>query len=124
MICRLDVEDDARVGWSGGTKTPSCRNDLILESRMGDEAEGDRRMIGSTRREEEDDDDEEDEIAVGGFLGSASPAEGAGRIPPLPGIGLFAPGRALRFRPRKVSAVLRTWENSYETSLASNSASY
>ena len=36
-----------RVGWSGGTKTPSWRNDRTFDMRMRDEADGESRMIGS-----------------------------------------------------------------------------
>ena len=62
---------------------PSERNDLTLVIRSSDEAEGERRMIGSGRRDEELDPD--------GFLGrEVSPADGAGTgAPLLPG---FVPG--------------------------------
>lgn len=68
--------------------------------------------MGSGRRELPDDEEEP------GFLGSARPAEGAGTmIPPLPGGPLLLPGgywpRELRLRPRKISAVLRICEKSY-----------
>lgn len=112
MMWMLEVVCDANVGWSGGTKTPSWRNVLMLERRMGDEADGERRMIGSGRRELPDDDD------MPGFLGRARPAEGAGTmIPPLPELILLLPGgywpREPRLRPRNISAVLRMCEKSY-----------
>lgn len=80
---------------------------------MGDEADGERRMMGSGCRELLDDEEET------GFLGSARPAEGAGTmIPPLPVGPLLLPGgywpRELRLRPRKISAVLRICEKSYK----------
>lgn len=87
----------------------------MLDRRIGEEADGERRMIGSGRRELPD--DEEDEGP--GFLGSARPADGAGTMmPPLPGPALLLPGgywpRELRLRPRKISAVLRICEKSYK----------
>jgi hypothetical protein len=93
----------ARVGWSGGTKTPSCRKERTLDMRIRDEAEGERRMIGSWFLE------------LPLFRGWVRPADGAGTT----GCGLlpgFAPGGYCpvreRLRPRKVSATLRTCEKS------------
>jgi hypothetical protein len=37
----------AKVGWSGGTNTPSPRNERTFDMRMSEEAEGERRMMGS-----------------------------------------------------------------------------
>lgn len=47
MYRRLLELDMERVGWSGGTKTPSWRKDLTLDMRMSEDADGERRMIGS-----------------------------------------------------------------------------
>jgi hypothetical protein len=48
---RIDVDALAvYVDESGGTKTPSWRNERIFDRRRRDDAEGDRRMIGSGRR--------------------------------------------------------------------------
>jgi hypothetical protein len=58
-----------RVGWSGGTKTPSWRKDLMFDMRIREEADGERRMIGSGREDEPDLRD--DEVMD-------SPADGAG----------------------------------------------
>lgn len=58
--------DMARVGWSGGTKIPSCRKDFTFDMRIRLDAEGERRIIGSGEREEAP------------FRGSGRPAEGPG----------------------------------------------
>ncbi len=42
----VDIED------SGGVYTPPSRNDLILDIRKSDDAEGDSKMMGSGRRDE------------------------------------------------------------------------
>lgn len=44
MLGDVDME---RVGWSGGMKTPSWRKDLTFVMRIREEAEGERRMMGS-----------------------------------------------------------------------------
>ena len=79
----------------------------MLESRIGEDADGESRMIGSGRRDELDP----------GFLARGSPAEGAGTtgMGRLPGFApaAYAPVREERLRPRKISAVLRTCEKSY-----------
>jgi len=94
---KLASVDMLRVGWSGGTKTPSWRKDLMFDMRMREEAEGERRMIGSGREFDLRDD------------GIESPAEGAGTIDELLTPGL-APAWAprLRLRSRNSSALLRT----------------
>lgn len=69
---KLASVDMDSVGWSGGTKMPSCRKDLMFDMRMRDEAEGDRRMMGSGR-----------ELDL--REGIERPAEGAGIIL-LPGL--------------------------------------
>lgn len=78
----------------------------MFERRMGDDAEGDSRMIGSGRRDELDP----------GFFASGSPADGVGTtgMGRLPGFApaAYAPVRDERLRPRKISAVLRTCEKS------------
>jgi hypothetical protein len=53
----------------GGVNTPSSRNDLMLDMVSSDEAEGERRMIGSWRLdldEPEADEDEEPEPETDG----------------------------------------------------------
>lgn len=77
------------VGWSGGTKIPSCRKDLTFVMRISDDADGESRMIGFECR------------PVFGM----SPADGAG----LAGLGWG-------LRRRMVSAVLRICEKSYPVS--------
>lgn len=72
---------------------PDSRKDLMFDMRRREEAEGESRMIGSGRR--------------AGFLGRETREvgfdEGVGTVVEL--------GRG-RFRPRKISADLRTWEKS------------
>lgn len=98
----LEDVDMARVGWSGGTKTPSPRKDLTFDMRIRDDADGERRMIGSGRDEPFFED------------GGPSPAEGVGRSADLLGAAFVAPVvvPARLLRPRKVSALLRTCEKS------------
>lgn len=60
----LGEVDMLRVGWSGGTKTPSWRKDLTFVMRIRLEAEGERRMMGF-------------ECPLC-FLGMPRPAEGVG----------------------------------------------
>lgn len=82
----------------------------MFERRMSDEADGERRIIGSGRR-----DDVDDEPGMPGFLGSGIPADGGGSGSPLtPGLtpGGYCPVRE-RLRPRNVSAIFRTCEKSY-----------
>lgn len=43
----LEALGIASVAWSGGTNTPSPRNDRTFDMRMREEAEGERRMMGS-----------------------------------------------------------------------------
>lgn len=103
----LDGVEVARVGWSGGTNTPSWRKDLMFDMRIREEAEGERRMMGSGRRED-------DGPGRPDFLGTGRPADGAGTPGGLlPGLtpGGYWPVRE-RLRPRKASAVLRTCEKS------------
>lgn len=76
-----------RVGWSGGTKTPSCRKDLTFVIRISDDADGDSRIIGFECRP--------------GLLGTR----------PADGVGLT--GLACGLRRRMLSAVLRTCEKSF-----------
>lgn len=99
MLGDVDME---RVGWSGGTNTPSWRKDLTFVMRIREEAEGERRMMGSVW------------ALLLCFLGMERPEEGVGiRGVLFPGRGLvLVPGAGLRLRPRKVSAVLRTCEKS------------
>lgn len=52
MCRRLAVVWEERVWWSGGTKTPSWRKERTLDMRRRDEAEGERRMMGSDRLDE------------------------------------------------------------------------
>lgn len=104
ILRMLEGSELARVGWSGGTKMPSWRKVLALEVRIREEAEGERRMIGSPLRE---------------GLGFRPPAVGAMGLAPLGFVpGGYWPGR-VRLRPRKISAVFRTWEKSW-LSLVSN----
>jgi hypothetical protein len=50
-MCNIDAEEeDVAVDESAGVKRPLSRNDLILDIRSREEAEGERRMIGSGRR--------------------------------------------------------------------------
>lgn len=53
-ILRMFEGSEARVGWSGGTKMPSWRKDFAFEVRISDEADGERRMIGSSFRDDFD----------------------------------------------------------------------
>lgn len=106
MFEGVDVATD---GWSGGMNTPSWRKDLMFDMRMREEAEGERRMIGSGRREEEG-------PGRPGFFVRGSPADGAG-------IGAFVPGLTPggywlleRLRPRNDSATFRTCEKSFNSS--------
>ncbi len=79
----------------------------MFDIRRREEAEGERRIIGYERREEVD------ETGSKGFFGIATgPADGIGGL--IPGFELpegYWPARD-RFRPRNISAVLRTWEKS------------
>jgi hypothetical protein len=51
VICRIEAEElDVALEDSGGTYTPLSINDLMFDIRRRDEADGDRRMIGSGRR--------------------------------------------------------------------------
>jgi hypothetical protein len=88
-----------KLGWSeplvGGTKVPSSRKGLMLAIVRREEAEGERRMIGSRRRE----------LGGGGR---------DGRVGRLLVEGLLA----LRRRVIKSSDCFRTWEKSYCSSLA------
>lgn len=106
---RLGEVDMLRVGWSGGTKTPSWRKDLAFVMRIRDEAEGERRMMGLVC------------LLLSCFLGSGRPALGPRGVL-LPGLlALLTPpgtGRERLLRPRKLSAVLRTCEKSCCISLA------
>jgi hypothetical protein len=91
---------------------PSCRKDLMFDSRIGEEAEGERRIIGSRREVELEVVDGDGTL---GFLGSDRPAEGMGTTMLLLPPGLTPGGywfRDERLRPRKTSAVFRTWEKS------------
>ena len=102
---RLGEVDMLRVGWSGGTKTPSCRKDLAFVMRIRDEAEGERRMMGLVC------------LLLSCFLGSGRPALGPRGVllPGLLVLLLLTPpgtGRERLLRPRKLSAVLRTCEKS------------
>jgi hypothetical protein len=50
----MDAADvEPAIDASGGEYTPPSRKDLMLDIRRSDEAEGDTRMIGSTRREDD-----------------------------------------------------------------------
>lgn len=79
---------------------PASRKDLMFDMRRSEEAEGESRIIGSGRRPpflgRETSEDVLEAVEDGG---AALGAEGLG------------PGRG-RFRPRKISAVLRMWEKS------------
>jgi hypothetical protein len=51
-ICRIEADElDVELEDSVGTYVPLSRNDLMFDMRRRDDAEGDRRMIGSGRRE-------------------------------------------------------------------------
>ena len=50
MCKMLAVVEEPAEAESAGTKTPPSRNCLMFERRRSDEAEGDRRMIGSGLR--------------------------------------------------------------------------
>lgn len=93
MCSKLAGVELANVGCEGGTKSPASRKDLMFDMRSSEDAEGERRIIGSARLEFETAGREVRE-ADGWALG-------------------FGTG-ALRclFLPRKVSAALRTWEKS------------
>ncbi len=91
--------DDPAKALSGGMYVPLSRNDLMLDMRRRDEAEGERRMIGSGRRD--------------GFLGRETRDE----LPAATDAGIAGVedgwlGRG-RLRPRKTSADFRTCENCY-----------
>ena len=49
-MCIMFAPVEAVLFEEGGVKTPSTRKDLMLERRRSEDAEGDRRMIGSGRR--------------------------------------------------------------------------
>jgi hypothetical protein len=80
----------------------------MFDKRISEDAEGDRRIIGSGRLA--------DVPGRPGFFGRGRPADGAGTVR------AFAPGLAPggnwpvreRLRPRNVSATFRTWEKSWE----------
>lgn len=74
----------------------------MFDMRMREEAEGERRMMGSGR--------EWDLRAEG----ADKPADGAGTIDELlmPGLAPGCPGRE-RLRSKNCSALLRTWEKSW-----------
>jgi len=88
-VCRMD----AVLLESAGVKTPCSRNCLMLDMRRREEADGERRIIGSSRR-------------VEGFLRLETRAEFVEREDVV--------GAALRERdfPRYMSHCLRTWEKS------------
>jgi hypothetical protein len=73
----------------------------MFDMRMREEAEGERRMMGSGRELDFRD-------------GMDSPAEGAGTIDEglTPGFAPGWPGRS-RLRSKKMAALLRTWEKSW-----------
>jgi hypothetical protein len=51
VICKIEAEElDVALEDSGGTYTPFSMNDLIFDIRRRDEADGERRMMGSGRR--------------------------------------------------------------------------
>lgn len=82
----------------------------MFESRISEDADGERRIMGSGRREEDG-----DELGIPGFLGRGRPADtgGSGKAL-LPSLipGGYCPVRE-RLRPRNVSATFRTCEKSY-----------
>ena len=95
-MCRIEaVLEEPASAESGGTYTPDSRKDLMLLMRRREDAEGESRIIGSGRlprflgRETSE-----------GFVLREVTVEDA-CWPCL-----------LRVRPRKDSAVLRTWEKS------------
>lgn len=50
-ICNMDADElDVELEDSGGTYAPPSRKDLIFDNRSSDDAEGERRMMGSGRR--------------------------------------------------------------------------
>ena len=50
--CKIEAEaDDVKLAESLGTYVPLSRNDLMFDMRRRDDADGERRMIGSGRRE-------------------------------------------------------------------------
>ena len=101
-MCRIVAvaPEEPASALSGGMYVPPSRKDLMFDMRKSDEAEGERRIIGSGRRAfffgSETSEDVLDAVED---VGAALDAEGLG------------PGRG-RFRPRKISAVFRMWEKS------------
>lgn len=50
-ICKMDADElDVELDDSAGMYIPLSRKDLMFDIRRSDEAEGDKRMIGSGRR--------------------------------------------------------------------------
>jgi hypothetical protein len=50
-MCRIEAEElEVEMEDSGGMYVPDSRNDLIFDIRRSEEADGERRMIGSGRR--------------------------------------------------------------------------
>lgn len=89
-------------------KRPDSRKDLMLAIERREEADGERRMMGSLERDFE-----------GGLEGAAEPMAGGGGRPGrcgrdfvVRGCGTAVGGFWLRRRVMKSSACLRTWENS------------
>jgi hypothetical protein len=89
-ICRIEADElEVETEESGGIYTPLSRKDLIFDIRRSDDAEGDRRMIGSGRL-----------VVAFGFMAMA---------------GLFARLEATcccDFLTVKGAAIFRTWEKS------------
>ena len=104
MCRRFAVVWVDKVGWSGGTNRPESRKVLMLDMRRRDDAEGERRMMGSERFEGTA---EESGLEVFAAGRAASDADFVGTLPGRDD----DEGMPLR-RPRKVSACLRTWEKS------------
>lgn len=51
VICKMEADElDVELDDSGGMYTPPSRKDLMFDIRRREDAEGDRRMIGSGRR--------------------------------------------------------------------------
>jgi len=120
-MCRMEREvvSVEWTGWFGGTYVPDERKDFMLERRRREDAEGERRIIGSRRRPEVEEGAEGLE-GIEGVFGLRCEARGwfvgatVGLAPS------FWPGRlAARERWRKVSAVFRTWEKSWRVSVYS-----
>jgi hypothetical protein len=84
--CSIDVLEL----WSGGVYRPDSRNDLALDMRSSDEADGDKRMIGSGRR--------------AGFWFSTRA-----------GLFVMLAAAGLGLRDMKGAASFLTWEKSFST---------